>query len=137
MGGDCSMDVQGSSGCVSGAGGRHLEILLDQLTRELAVSGVEFSQLEPRIAYRETITAQSSQVCLVQSRNKRDRAWMTAEPLPSGMADAIDCGTIDVQADYDTRSRQLYTWQVMVSLSRLRACVRSDLSLTAVCHAHS
>ena len=40
--------------------------------------------------YCETVTALSDQVCLAKSGNKLNRLYMTAQPLPEGLPEAID-----------------------------------------------
>lgn len=42
------------------------------------------------MTYQETVVDQSDRVCLAKSSNKLCRLHMTAEPLPAGLADAIE-----------------------------------------------
>lgn len=117
LGGQCWLDEYADEGLViCGAGTQPLELLVGRATTYLASLGVEFtSHSAPAVSLRETVTAPSSQVCLTKSPNKNNRLYMTAEPLPPGLADAIDTHDVDPSADPHILSRQLYTWNVVDS----------------------
>ena len=57
---------------IAGIGELHLEICLQDL-REFYAKDIEIIQTEPAIVYRETVTANSSQVCLSKAPNKHNR----------------------------------------------------------------
>ena len=45
---------------------------------------------DPVVSYQETVSAASDRVCLAKSNNKHCRLYMTAEPLPSGLAEEME-----------------------------------------------
>jgi elongation factor 2 len=63
---------------VAGVGELHVEICLNDL-RQFMKSEIIVS--EPVVSFRETILANSSQMCMAKSPNKHNRLYMTAEPL--------------------------------------------------------
>jgi elongation factor 2 len=102
---------------VSAMSERHLEALLGPMARDLAAVGAGFARSSvPEISLRETVVARSSQTCMAKSPNKHTRLWMTAEPLPAGLADAIESGSLNTSADRAALSSQLHTWEVLVRL---------------------
>lgn len=115
--GGAAMDERTGELVVSGMSERHLEMLLGPLARDLAAVGVGFARSSvPAISLRETVVARSSQTCMAKSPNKHTRLWMTAEPLPAGLADAIESGSFNTSADRAALSSQLHTWEVLVRL---------------------
>jgi len=54
------------------------------------MSNIFFQKSKPVVSYQETVTARSDRVCLAKSGNKHCRLYMTAEPLPDGLADEIE-----------------------------------------------
>ena len=83
---------------VAGAGELHLEICLKDLEEEHAC--VPIKKSDPVVSYRETVSQTSSQVCLSKSGNKHCRVYMTAEPMPSGLAEEFD--SVSVSLIYKT-----------------------------------
>merc|ERR1712025_1437409 len=75
---------------IAGAGELHLEICLKDLEEDHA--GIPIKKSDPVVSYRETVTDKSSQTCLSKSPNKHNRLFMTACPLPEGLAEDIDEG---------------------------------------------
>jgi elongation factor 2 len=73
---------------VAGAGELHLEICLKDLEEDHAC--IPLKKSDPVVSYRETVSEESSIVCLSKSPNKHNRLFMKAAPLPDGFADAID-----------------------------------------------
>ncbi|KAH3727287.1 elongation factor 2-like [Dreissena polymorpha] len=90
---------------VMGAGELHLEVCLQDLEEDHA--GVPLKKSEPVVTYQETVVDKSDRVCLAKSSNKLCRLHMTAEPLPAGLADAIEKGLIKSTMDVKERSRIL------------------------------
>nr|XP_022292607.1 elongation factor 2-like [Crassostrea virginica] len=90
---------------VAGAGELHLEICLKDLEEEHAC--VPIKKSDPVVSYRETVSQKSSQVCLSKSGNKHCRVYMTAEPMPSGLAEEFDSGKIPEMKDVKERGRFL------------------------------
>merc|ERR1712168_564723 len=77
---------------VAGAGELHLEICLKDLEEDHA--GIPIKKSDPVVSYRETVSEESSEVCLSKSPNKHNRLYMTAGPLPDGLAAAIEDGKV-------------------------------------------
>jgi len=42
------------------------------------------------VSYRETVSEESSRLCLSKSPNKHNRLFMKARPFPDGLAEDID-----------------------------------------------
>merc|ERR1711998_4820 len=61
----------------------------------------------PRVQYRETVTAESSQVCLSKSPNKHNRLFVKAEPLSEEVNRAIEANRIYPTQDLKTRTKLL------------------------------
>jgi len=96
---------------VAGAGELHLEICLKDLEEDHAQIPLKTS--DPVVSYRETVSETSSEVCLSKSPNKHNRLFMTAKPMPDGMAEDIDKGEISPKDDFKVRARLLverYEW---------------------------
>jgi len=101
---------------VAGAGELHLEICLKDLEEDHAC--IKLKKSDPVVSYRETVQETSSQTCLSKSPNKHNRLYMTAEPFPEGLAEAIDDGDIKPTDDPKVRGRTLadkYDWDVGVA----------------------
>jgi len=77
---------------IAGAGELHLEICLKDLEEDHA--GIPIKKSDPVVSYRETVSEESSEVCLSKSPNKHNRLYMTAGPLPDGLAAAIEDGKV-------------------------------------------
>jgi elongation factor 2 len=96
---------------VAAAGELHLEICLQDLEEEHA--GIPLKKGNPVVSYRETVTTESSQICLAKSPNNHNRIYIKAEPLNSDLVDAIDAGDISAALDPKTRAKILteeYNW---------------------------
>jgi len=65
-----------------------LEICLKDLEEDHACIPIKVS--EPVVSYRETVSAESSQMCLSKSPNKHNRLFMRAVPMPDGLPEDID-----------------------------------------------
>ena len=72
----------------SGAGELHLEICLKDLEEDHAC--IPLKKSDPVVSYRETVSAESSQMCLSKSPNKHNRLFLKAAPFPDGLAEDID-----------------------------------------------
>jgi len=98
---------------VAGAGELHLEICLKDLEDDHAQ--VPIKKSEPVVSYRETVSAESDQMCLSKSPNKHNRLFMKALPLIDGLAEDIDKGDVSSTQDAKIRARLLadkYEWDV-------------------------
>jgi len=99
---------------VAGAGELHLEICLKDLQEEYC-GGMEIKTSDPVVSFRETVSAESNQVCLSKSPNKHNRLYVKAAPLEDGMADEIENGAISAKDDPKARARYMadkYNWDV-------------------------
>jgi len=108
----CTIEESGEH-IVAGAGELHLEIFLKDLEEDHAC--IPLKKSEPVVSYRETVTAESSQTCLSKSPNKHNRLFMTAEPFPDGLAEAIDKGDVHSRQEIKARARYLsdtFDWDV-------------------------
>jgi len=90
---------------IAGAGELHLEICLKDLEEDHA--GIPIKKSDPVVSYRETVSELSTQMCLAKSPNKHNRLFMKAEPLPDGLAEAIDKGEITPRQEAKERGRFL------------------------------
>jgi len=90
---------------VAGAGELHLEICLKDLAEDFC--GIELKTSDPVVSFRETVIAESSQVCLSKSPNKHNRLYLVAEPLQDGLPEAIEGGSVSARDDAKTRSKVL------------------------------
>nr|QVU21450.1 translation elongation factor 2 [Salpingoeca surira]QVU21451.1 translation elongation factor 2 [Salpingoeca huasca] len=98
---------------VAGAGELHLEICLKDLEEDHAQIPIKRS--EPVVSYRETVTSESSIMCLSKSPNKHNRLFMKAEPLSDGLPEAIDDEKVSAKHDPKERARYLadnFEWDV-------------------------
>jgi elongation factor 2 len=90
---------------IAGAGELHLEICLKDLEEDHA--GIPLKKSDPVVSYRETVQEKSNQTCLSKSPNKHNRLYMTAEPMPDGLADDIEKGEVSARDDPKTRAKIL------------------------------
>jgi elongation factor 2 len=90
---------------IAGAGELHLEICLKDLEEDHACIPIKTS--DPVVSYRETVSEESTEVCLSKSPNKHNRLYMKAVPMPDGLAEDIDNGDITAKQDFKIRGRLL------------------------------
>jgi len=90
---------------IAGAGELHLEICLKDLEEDHAQ--IPLKKSDPVVSYRETVSEESSQMCLSKSPNKHNRLFMRAVPMPDGLAEDIDKGDVNPRDDFKTRGRYL------------------------------
>lgn len=76
-----------------GAGELHLEVAIEQLRTDFLKS-IEFTISEPIVPYCETITTESSVVCLAKSPNKHNRLFCRAQPLADDLVKEMIEGTL-------------------------------------------
>ena len=86
----------------TGAGELHLEICLKDLEEDHAC--IPLKKSDPVVSYRETVSEPSSQICLSKSPNKHNRLFMTAGPLPDGLAEDIDKVCLSLSLDRCARN---------------------------------
>lgn len=63
----------------------------------------EFEKSTPTVAYRETITQDSTKCALSKSDNKHNRVYVEATPLSDELIEAIESNRINPQQDAKTR----------------------------------
>lgn len=90
---------------IAGAGELHLEICLKDLEEDHAQ--IPLKKSDPVVSYRETVSEESSQMCLSKSPNKHNRLFMRAVPMPDGLAEDIDKGEVNPRDDFKIRGRYL------------------------------
>jgi len=90
---------------VAGAGELHLEICLKDLEEDHA--GIPLKKTDPVVSYRETVGAESDRVCLSKSPNKHNRIYMSAVPMPDGLADDIEDNKVTPRDDPKARKNYL------------------------------
>jgi elongation factor 2 len=98
---------------VAGAGELHLEICLADLENDHAQ--VPIKKGNPVVQFRETVTAESSLICLSKSPNKHNRIFMKCEPMTEEVNCAIERGDVNPKDDFKIRARVLadeYEWDV-------------------------
>uniref|UniRef100_A0A671LR05 Elongation factor 2-like n=1 Tax=Sinocyclocheilus anshuiensis TaxID=1608454 RepID=A0A671LR05_9TELE len=98
---------------IAGAGELHLEICLKDLEEDHAC--IPLKKSDPVVSYRETVSAESDQMCLSKSPNKHNRLYMKARPFPDGLAEDIDKGDVTSRQELKARGRYLadkYEWEV-------------------------
>lgn len=90
---------------IAGAGELHLEICLKDLEEDHAC--IPLKKSDPVVSYRETVAEESNQVCLSKSPNKHNRLHATAKPMPDGLADDIENGTVNARDEFKARAKVL------------------------------
>merc|ERR1712127_1127662 len=90
---------------IAGCGELHLEICLKDLIEEYAKC--DLKQGDPVVTYKETITAESSQMCLSKSPNKHNRLFLKGCPLTDELSDLIESEEMGPKAESKERTRRL------------------------------
>merc|ERR1711974_366190 len=100
----CMIEESGEH-IIAGAGELHLEICLKDLEEDHAQ--IPLKKSDPVVSYRETVSEESSQMCLSKSPNKHSRLFMKAVPMPDGLPEDIDSGEVTSKQDFKIRGRYL------------------------------
>jgi len=100
----CTIEESGEH-IIAGAGELHMEICLKDLEEDHACIPIKKS--DPVVSYRESVTEESDRMCLSKSPNKHNRLFMKAVPMPDGLPDDIDKGTITPRQELKERARYL------------------------------
>jgi elongation factor 2 len=90
---------------IAGCGELHVEICLNDLVNEYAKCEIKVG--DPVVTYKETITEESSQMCLSKSPNKHNRLFMKANPLGDELSDMIEAEKVGPKVESKERSRIL------------------------------
>jgi len=96
---------------IAGCGELHVEICLKDLEEDFAKCPI--IKGDPVVTYKETITEESSQMCLSKSPNKHNRLYCKGSPLPDELCDKIELGEIGPRSDPKARTTTLvetYDW---------------------------
>eukprot|EP01017_Pseudomicrothorax_dubius_P020190 TRINITY_DN2210_c0_g2_i6.p1 TRINITY_DN2210_c0_g2~~TRINITY_DN2210_c0_g2_i6.p1 ORF type:complete len:507 (+),score=113.23 TRINITY_DN2210_c0_g2_i6:131-1651(+) len=102
---------EGGQHIVAGCGELHVEICLNDLSKEYA--GCELVVSDPIVQYRETITSESSEACLAKTSNKLNRIYCSASPLGDRLCEMIEKGEIGPNDDSKARTKILveeFSW---------------------------
>jgi len=97
---------------IAGCGELHVEICLKDLVEEYAKC--EIKKGDPVVTYKETITEESSQMCLSKSPNKHNRLFVKAEPLTDELSELIESEEIGPKSESKERTRRLveeFEWE--------------------------
>jgi len=89
---------------IAGCGELHVEICLKDLEDFAKIPIVKG---DPVVAYRETVTAESSQICCSKSKNKLNRLYATAQPLGEELTKAIEDERITAKMDVKERNKAI------------------------------
>jgi len=89
---------------LAACGQEHMRMLQRDLTIEY-LPEVEVKWDEPSISYRETVTSESSMMCLSKSPNKHNRLFVKAEPMDNDLCTAIETNKINPHQDLKIRSK--------------------------------
>merc|ERR1712137_798245 len=106
----CTIEESGEH-VIAGCGELHVEICLKDLREEYAQC--EFTVGDPVVSYRETVTEESTQVCLSKSPNKHNRIYLVARPMDEDLCAAIEDGKAGPKADAKERAkflREKFEW---------------------------
>ncbi|XP_077976566.1 translation elongation factor 2-like isoform X1 [Styela clava] len=87
---------------VAGAGELHLKSRMKDLEEDLANIPLKISDLF--VSYRETVTKESSVMCISKSPNKHNILYMRAKACPEGLDEAIDDGDVTPRQNIKTRA---------------------------------
>jgi len=90
---------------IAGCGELHLEICLKDLIEEYAKC--DLKQGDPVVTYKETITEESSQMCLSKSPNKHNRLFLKGEPLSDELSDLIEKEELGPKCETKEQARRL------------------------------
>jgi len=90
---------------IAGCGELHVEICLKDLEEEYARCPIKKG--DPIVTYKETVTEESSQICLAKSLNKHNRLWCKSAPLTDELSTKIEDEDFGPKTDPKERSKIL------------------------------
>merc|ERR1719263_2505256 len=96
---------------IAGCGELHVEICLKDLEEEYAKCTI--IKGDPVVTYKETVTEESSQMCLSKSPNKHNRLYCKAAPIDEELSVKIEEGEIGPRSDPKIRAKTLvdeFSW---------------------------
>jgi len=90
---------------IAGCGELHVDICLKDLVEEYAKC--EIKKGDPVVTYKETVTEESSQMCLSKSPNKHNRLYLKGAPLADELSNLIEKEEVGPRQDFKERSKVL------------------------------
>jgi elongation factor 2 len=96
---------------IAGCGELHVEICLKDLEEDYAKCTI--IKGDPVVTYKETVTAESTQMCLSKSPNKHNRLYCKAEMIEEELSNEIEEGSMGPKAEPKLRAKNLsenYSW---------------------------
>jgi len=98
---------------MAACGQEHMRVLKNDLENDY-LAGIALQWDDPSISYRETVTGESSMMCLSKSPNKHNRLFVKAEPLGDAFCTAVESGKVFQNQDAKIRSKLLekeFEWE--------------------------
>eukprot|EP00929_Paragymnodinium_shiwhaense_P057734 TRINITY_DN28900_c0_g1_i1.p1 TRINITY_DN28900_c0_g1~~TRINITY_DN28900_c0_g1_i1.p1 ORF type:complete len:913 (-),score=247.56 TRINITY_DN28900_c0_g1_i1:412-3150(-) len=102
---EMSQDISGLYS-IGSCGQEHMRILKHDLEEDY-LPGVDLKWDDPSVAYRETVTHESTQMCLSKSPNRHNRLFVKADPLSEEVCLAIESNRIFPTQDAKVRAKIL------------------------------
>jgi elongation factor 2 len=99
----CSVSEGTGEHIIAGAGELHLEICLKDLQEDF-MNGAELRISDPVVSFMETVSEESSEMCLAKSPNKHNRFFCKATPLGEDFVLECDKGALP-KMDLKERAR--------------------------------
>ena len=96
---------------IAGCGELHVEICLKDLQEDYAKCQLKIG--EPVVTYKETVTAEGTQICMSKSPNKHNRLHCSGAPLGDELAKAIEDEEVNNKQNMKDRAKVLqddYEW---------------------------
>eukprot|EP00356_Strombidium_inclinatum_P009209 CAMPEP_0170492530 /NCGR_PEP_ID=MMETSP0208-20121228/12380_1 /TAXON_ID=197538 /ORGANISM="Strombidium inclinatum, Strain S3" /LENGTH=816 /DNA_ID=CAMNT_0010768283 /DNA_START=89 /DNA_END=2539 /DNA_ORIENTATION=+ len=90
---------------IAGCGELHVEICLKDLVEEYAKCDIKKG--DPVVSYKETVTDESTQMCLSKSPNKHNRLYVKACPLTDELSNLIENEEVGPKQDPKERTKVL------------------------------
>ncbi len=100
---------------VSGLGELHLEAKIERKLKDLEID-VDISP--PIVIYNESVKAATPHPVEGKSPNKHNRFYVTVEPLPKGVYDAMVAGTLPANLDVKKKDQELLEQLVGLGMDR-------------------
>jgi len=96
----------GGQHAMAGCGEEHMRLLKNDLEGEY-LPGIPLAWDAPSVSYRETVTMESSIMCLSKSPNKHNRLFVKAEPISEELCQAIEQKVVFPTQDQKKRATML------------------------------
>merc|ERR1712238_478831 len=106
----CTTEESGEH-IIAGCGELHIEICLKDLIEEYAKC--EIIKGDPVVTYKETVNAESTQMCLSKSPNKHNRLFCKGSPLGDELSCQIEDDKIGPKTETKERSKMMMDPEVV------------------------